>query len=155
MFWDRDLAGFGVRVHATGRKVYVVQTRGPTGPKRVTLGLHGELSTDEARKRAGTVIDCIKRGEEPVHAPPEPELTVAGLAERFMQVHVQVHCKPRTVTTYQSVLDGYILPALGATAMLASLRRPSAYTVEPQAPYSATSPFSTPVMARVTEPRLR
>ncbi len=23
-FWDRDLAGFGVRVHATGRKVYVV-----------------------------------------------------------------------------------------------------------------------------------
>ena len=29
VFWDRDLAGFGVRVHATGRKVYVVQSRGP------------------------------------------------------------------------------------------------------------------------------
>ena len=37
VFWDRDLAGFGVRVHATGRKVYVVQSRGPGGPKRVTL----------------------------------------------------------------------------------------------------------------------
>ena len=24
LFWDRDLAGFGVRVHATGRKLYVV-----------------------------------------------------------------------------------------------------------------------------------
>ena len=117
VFWDRDLAGFGVRVHATGRKAYVVQTRGPAGPKRVTLGLHGELSTDEARKRAGTVIDRIKRGEEPVSAPPEPELTVAGLAHRFMRVHVQVHCKPRTVTTYRSVLDGHILPALGATAI--------------------------------------
>ena len=40
VFWDRDLAGFGVRVHATGRKVYVVQSRGPGGPKRVTLGRH-------------------------------------------------------------------------------------------------------------------
>ena len=108
-----------MRIHATGRKVYVVQTRGPTGPKRVTLGLHGELSTDEARKRAGTVIGRIKRGEEPVPAPPEPEFTVAALAERFMRVHVQVHCKPRTVTTYRSVLDGHILPALGATAISA------------------------------------
>lgn len=25
LFWDRDLIGFGVRVHATGRKVCVVQ----------------------------------------------------------------------------------------------------------------------------------
>ncbi len=27
IFWDRDLAGFGVRVHATGRKLYIVQSR--------------------------------------------------------------------------------------------------------------------------------
>ncbi|MCY4385236.1 MAG: Arm DNA-binding domain-containing protein, partial [Nitrospinae bacterium] len=48
LFWDRELAGFGVRVHVTGRKVYVVQSRGPGGPKRVTLGRHGEMSCDEA-----------------------------------------------------------------------------------------------------------
>ena len=24
IFWDRDLLGFGVRVHATGRKLYIV-----------------------------------------------------------------------------------------------------------------------------------
>ncbi len=59
VFWDRDLAGFGVRVHATDRKVYVVQSRRPAGPKRVTLGRHGALSADEARKRAAVVIDLI------------------------------------------------------------------------------------------------
>ena len=123
VFWDRGLAGFGVRVHATGRKVYVVQTRGPAGAKRVTLGRHGELSTDEARKQAAVVIDRIKRGAEPVPAPAEPALTVAGLAERFMRVHVQVHCKPRTVRTYRSVLDGHILPALGAKAVSAVGRK--------------------------------
>ena len=31
LFWDRDLAGFGVRVHSAGRKSYVVQSRGPGG----------------------------------------------------------------------------------------------------------------------------
>ena len=47
LFWDRDLPGFGVRVYATGRKVYVVQVRGPVGnPKRVRIGVH-------ARDRAG------------------------------------------------------------------------------------------------------
>ena len=113
VFWDRDLAGFGVRVHATGRKVYVVQSRGPTGPKRVTLGRHGDMSTDEARKQAAVVIDRIKRGEAPVPAPPEPDLTVAELSERFMRAHVKMHCKPNTVATYRFVLDKHILPVLG------------------------------------------
>lgn len=118
-FWDRDLPGFGVRIYASGRKVYVVQSRGPSGPKRITLGLHGDLSADEARKQAAIVIDRIKQGEEPVPAPSEPELTVAVLAERFMRMHVEQHCKPRTVTTYRSVLAGHILPALGAKAVSA------------------------------------
>ena len=46
LFWDRGLAGFGVRVHATGGKVYVAQSRGPGGPKRVTLD--GEMSADSS-----------------------------------------------------------------------------------------------------------
>ena len=28
IFWDSALAGFGVRVHATGRKLYIVRSRG-------------------------------------------------------------------------------------------------------------------------------
>ena len=83
LFCDREQVGFGVRVHATGRKVYVVQSRGPAGPKRVTLGRREEMPADEARKRATIVIDRIKRGEDPNPKPPEAEPTVSGLAERF------------------------------------------------------------------------
>ena len=99
-----------MRVYANGRKVYVVQSRGPRGPKRVTLGRHGELSCEEARKRAAPVIDAIKRGEErtPVRAP-----TVADLADRFMSEYVGTHCKPGTAPKYRSVLENHVLPALG------------------------------------------
>ena len=90
VFWDRELAGFGVRVYPSGRKIYVVQSRGPGGSKRITLGRHGELTVEQARKQAVAVIDRIKRGENPVAAPPEPAFTVADLAERYMEAHVAV-----------------------------------------------------------------
>ena len=44
VFWDRDLAGFGVRAHAAGRKVYIVQSQGP-------------------RRIAGEWPDAIRRGD--------------------------------------------------------------------------------------------
>ena len=50
---------------------------------------------------------------------PETELTVAALAERFMRVHVEVHCKPRTIDTYRGVLELHIMPALGGMALSA------------------------------------
>ena len=86
VFWDRELAGFGVRVHATGRKTYVVQSRGPGGPKRVTLGRHGELAVEEARKRAACLIDRIKRGEDLSAAAPEAE-THRGGTRRALHAH--------------------------------------------------------------------
>ncbi len=113
VFWDRDLPGFGVRVYTTGRKVYVVQSRGPDGPKRVTIGRHGEISTEQARKDAATIIDRIKRGESAVPPPPVPAWTVSDLAERYMEAHVAVSCQPATVKLCRGVVTKYILPELG------------------------------------------
>ena len=48
-FWDHDLTGFGVRVHATGREVNVVQSRGPVGLKRDRIGRHSDITVDTAR----------------------------------------------------------------------------------------------------------
>ncbi len=100
-FWDRELTGFGVRVYATGRKVYVVQTRGPTGSlKRVTIGRDVEMTAETARSTAAEVIDRIRNGEDPFPAPSEPEAMVADLAERYMKAHVEVNCRPGTVGVF-------------------------------------------------------
>ena len=71
LFRGRGLAGFGMRAHATWRKVRVVQSRGPGGLKRATLGHHGEVSTEAARKQATVFIDRIKSGEDSPPPPPE------------------------------------------------------------------------------------
>ena len=114
MVWDRDLPGFGIRVHATGRKVWCVQVRGPSGkPKRKAHGQYGEITPEKARKDADVVIDRIKRGLPPDHPLEDSELTVADLAERYMEAHVRVYCKPSTVVTFETLIRLHILPALG------------------------------------------
>ena len=113
LYWDRDFTGFGVRVQRNGRKVYVVQTRGPAGLKRVTLGPFAGVSIDKRRREAATIIDRIKRGLDPVPPEPEPEPTVADLAARCMRAYVKVQCKPKTEELYRTAIDRHIVPALG------------------------------------------
>ena len=122
IFWDRDLPGFGVRVYPSGSKVYLAQCRGPGGIRRVTIGRHGAITPEQARKKAGAAIARIKKGEDPAPGPPVPVLTVADLAERYMEAHVRVHCNAHTQGIYLGSLRNHILPALGAMP-LASVGR--------------------------------
>ena len=82
---------------------------------RSALPWAGMASSPSSRraKQAVAVIDRIKRGENPVAAPPEPAFTVADLAERYMKAHVAVNCNAHTQGIYRGSLDNHILPALG------------------------------------------
>ena len=116
IFWDPELTGFGVRVYPNGTKVYLMQSRGPGGSKRVTLGRHGVISADQARRRAAVVVARIKAGEEPAPTPamhPDAGPTVAELAERYLREHVAVRCKPNTAKGYRNAIGRHLLPVLG------------------------------------------
>ena len=113
IFWDPDLAGFGVRVYPSGKKVFVVQTRAFGRSKRATLGTHGKLTPEQARKNAAAVIARIKKGQPLVPPEPAPVPSVAELAERYQREYVEMHCKPATVSHYGLMLRQHIVPALG------------------------------------------
>ena len=80
---------------------------------RVTVGRHGTLTADEARKQAARIIARIKAGESPVLDEPVADPTVGDLAERYQREYVAMHCKPATVSHYGLMLRKHIVPALG------------------------------------------
>ena len=118
VFWDRELLGFGVRVYPSGSKVYLVQTRAGGKSRRVTIGRHGLLSAEQARRKAAAVIAGIKAGEEPSRngsaAPSATGPALAEIGERYMREHVAVRCKPTTASAYRHALDNFLLPAFGS-----------------------------------------
>ena len=124
VFWGSELMGFGVRVYPSGSKYYVVQTRaGGAAAKRVTVGRHGVISAEKARRRTALVIARIKAGEEPIPERTAKRLAngpaVAALAARYLEEHVAVRCKPRTRVMYRLVVEKYILPEFGQRSALA------------------------------------
>ncbi len=65
IFYDDDVTGFGVRVSAGGAKSYIVEYRHGGRKRRVTLGRHGPLTVDQARKLAKRELYSIAVGEDP------------------------------------------------------------------------------------------
>lgn len=68
MLWDDRLAGFGLKITPAGTKVYVYQYRmGGRGTKvrRFTIGKHGKLTTDGARKKAEGLALSVANGIDP------------------------------------------------------------------------------------------
>ena len=118
VYWDGALPGFGVRVYPTGGKVYIVQTRSQGRSARMSLGRHGIVSAEQARKRAALIIARAKSGEAAL-APREGRkgVTVAELAERYLREHTEVRCKPITAKRVRWVLKKYVLPEFGGYAV--------------------------------------
>ncbi|NIY79487.1 integrase arm-type DNA-binding domain-containing protein [Celeribacter sp. HF31] len=117
--WDRDMSGFGIRVYPSGKKTYLVQYRAGHRTRRVTIGQHGVLTTEEARNEAKQLLASVARGEDPSaqrrakrHAP-----TIAGLCDRFLEEYVDQHCKPTTARDYHSIIRRFIRPKLGPIAI--------------------------------------
>ena len=115
--WDRELPGFGVRVHPSGSKVYMVHKRSGGKSRRVTIGRHGVWSLDAARRQAGGIIASLKNGETPARPGAENGSssgpTIAELAEQYMAEHVKVRCKPTTARSCRHIFDKYLLPQFG------------------------------------------
>ena len=121
VFWDRELSGFGVRVYPTGSRVYLVQTRHGGKSRRVTIGRHGVVTAEQARRKAALVIASINAGKEPGRTSAGSPLaggpTIAELGERYLREHVDVRCKHTTAGAYRYTLTKYLLPEFGSVPL--------------------------------------
>lgn len=115
-FWDRNLAGFGVRITSSSAKTFVVFFRlgGRDSEKvRMTLGKYPRLSLADARSKAKQLFGDVERGLDPrpvkIQAP--EALTVADLVADFLEGH----SKAGTRYGYEQkrVFEREVLPAWG------------------------------------------
>ena len=90
-----ELAGFGLRVRASGRKYYVVQFRANGRLRRMTLGRHGAVTPETARRRAMALISEAKGGKDPaaLRDKGRKAATMKVLGRRFLEEYVPVHCE--------------------------------------------------------------
>jgi len=88
--WDDELRGFGLRVYASGRRIFVVQyrLRGGRGgrTRRIVLGEYGKVTPDEARRRAVKVLAAVDDGRDPAAERDEARstLTISDLADLYL-----------------------------------------------------------------------
>ena len=110
--WDDDLKGFGVRVHPTGRKVYIVKTRYRGRVIKMTIGPHGAVTPSYARVRAAEIITDARAGKNPAGRNADAP-TMIALGKRFLKEYVSTHCKPSTAEEYRRSVKLFINPRIG------------------------------------------
>lgn len=118
IIWDDELRGFGLRTFSGGAKSYVLSYRagrGRNAPQhRITIGQHGALTPDQARREAKRLLGSIASGSDPAEARKAEarQMTLAALCDLYLAEGCG-HKKPATIKADRARVRNHIVPTLG------------------------------------------
>lgn len=113
--WDLELAGFHVRAGAT-RKTYVLFYRLEGIQHKAKIGVHGIITTEQARITARQWMGKVAGGERPVEDrpnAPKQDNTVAALCREWLDVWCPANKDYNSVESDKQSIKLHILPGLG------------------------------------------
>jgi integrase len=112
VYWDEALESFGLRVHPSGRRVYVCAYRINRRKRLATLGRADALSLDQARKKAMTYLAKAANQEDPQsNLDAQLQLkTIDELVEAYIEGHAKK--KKKTWKEDRSYLKRHVLSKL-------------------------------------------
>lgn len=103
---DDHLKGFALRVTASGVKSFVVETLINKKVRRITLGKYGQLTAEQARKEAMSLLGRIARGENPIAEKKLQKVKAITLQQAFDDyLQARKSLKHTTIADYKRVLQ--------------------------------------------------
>lgn len=114
ILFDRRQPGFGLRVHPSGRKVYILQARIGGRTRRFVIARHGEIELAEARRRARDLLGRIQVGDDPAEERRRTRRTpdFRAFAAEYLR-RCGPGLKPSGRKTVRVYLEARLLPAFG------------------------------------------
>ncbi len=115
ILFDKDLPGFGLRIHPSGRKVWIVQARIEGRSRRMVIARYGEMGLARARRRARDLLQRIRAGDNPAEDVLREKRTptMKAFAREYLR-RCDPYWKPSGRKTVRIYLKARILPAFGA-----------------------------------------
>jgi integrase len=112
LYFDTDLAGFGICIRPTGARSWFIEYRPDgggrsIGKKRLTLGSSRNLTPDQARAAAARLLAGVRLGSNPARerADRKAVLTISALIDAFVAEHVETKLKVRTGESHVAALE--------------------------------------------------
>lgn len=101
---DKDIKGFLVRVHPSKKKVYYLEYRDKkTGKKqRYMLGVHGSITTPQAREAAGIAAGRIANGENIQQVKKQNKKQDEAKKSRTLQLFIETRYEKWALTNLKS-----------------------------------------------------
>ena len=130
LIFDSEVRGLALKVTPAGRKVYILQYRmggRASVTRRYTIGAHGELTPDQARRLAVELRSRIRMGFDPLEekkarSRPLPKArSFAETADAYLR-HVAKTLRPSTAGESMRIIAYDVAPAWGDRAILAITR---------------------------------
>lgn len=130
--WDTELEGFGIRIHHTGRKVYLVRYRTrdtKRTQRKLTLCRCSDMPPDKARDLARKVFAQVAEGQDPVadRKPAAAKVNPATVGRMFEAYVASMRANNRQSATE---VERMLLTCKGNAADAIGRNRPAA-EIEP------------------------
>ena len=114
ILFDKALPGFGLRIHPSGRKVWILQTRIEGRSRRIVIAGYAEMRLAEARRRACELLARIRAGLNPAEDIQKEKRapTFRAFTEEYLR-RCEPQWKPSGRKTVRIYLNARLLPAFG------------------------------------------
>jgi integrase len=125
IYFDEDVAGFGLRLRAGGSLTWVIQYKVAGKSRRLNLGRVGAIDFGKARDAAKDLLAAVRLGRDPlqdkIEARDKAAVTFGGVLPRYLK-HKKASVAPRSLEEIERHLQKHAEP-LHAKALTAIDRR--------------------------------